>query len=65
MFENQEIEIPCKNCNRKHKKTIGWIRSHNGGSISCGCGKTLVIESRQFDQQIKDMEKQLNNLFKK
>ena len=65
MFENQDIEIPCKKCGRKHKKTIGWIKSHNGGKIHCSCGTDLVIESRQFTREIDDMEKRLKNLFKK
>lgn len=65
MFENQQITIACKKCGRQHKKTIGWIRTHNGSKISCSCGTDLLIDSGQFDRQIKDLEKQLKNLFKK
>lgn len=65
MFENQEISIPCKKCGRQHKKTIAWIRSHSGAKIKCQCGTDLVIDASQLDRQIKELEKQLKNLFNK
>ena len=46
ILDGQEIEIPCENCKRNHKKTIAWIKRNS--RISCGCGTEVNLESDQF-----------------
>ena len=61
-FDNETIEIPCDNCKRKNKKTIGWIKRNN--KFKCSCGTEIVVDSSQFRKEISNVEKSLKNLFK-
>lgn len=49
-LDNAEIEIPCSNCGSKTKKSIGWIKSNN--QFTCTCGTTIKLDADQFRGEI-------------
>jgi len=53
-----EIEIPCENCSRKIKKSIGWIKSHQ--EFTCPCGTTIVLKTDQVRREIAKVERSLD-----
>lgn len=64
-LDNQEVEVPCENCKKKHKKTIGWIKRNS--KVSCGCGAEINLKADQFRREIAKIEKSLKefeNAFK-
>ncbi|MEA3641875.1 MAG: hypothetical protein VBE63_18340 [Lamprobacter sp.] len=60
IFDTTEIEIPCENCCRKIKKSIGWIKSHR--QLTCGCGATIILDTNQFKTEIAKVERSLADL---
>lgn len=61
-LDSQEIEIPCKNCSRKTKKSIGWIKSHK--DFTCACGTHITLDASQFKSEIAKVERSLASLQK-
>lgn len=59
-LDNEQIEIPCKNCGRKSKKSIGWIKSHT--EFSCACGTRIRLQASQFKSEIAKVERSLGDL---
>lgn len=59
-FDSTEIDIPCEECRRKTKKSIGWIKSHN--KLVCGCGAEIVLDTSQFKSEIAKVERSLSSL---
>lgn len=56
-LDNEEIEIPCENCGRKSKKSIGWIKGHT--EFSCACGTRIRLQASQFKSEIAKVERSL------
>ena len=54
-LDSTEIEIPCENCSRKTKKSIGWIKSHK--DFTCSCGTKITLDASQFKTEIAKVEK--------
>lgn len=59
-FDSTEIEIPCEGCRRKTKKSIGWIKSHN--KLTCSCGAEITLDTRQFKGELAKVERSLSSL---
>ena len=57
LLDKSEIEIPCENCRRKTKKTIGWIKTHN--KFACACGTEITLDAKQFKTEIAKVERSL------
>jgi hypothetical protein len=53
-LDSAEIELPCENCGRKTKKTIGWVKSNRG--FTCGCGTRINIDASKFKGEIAKVE---------
>lgn len=62
LLDSAEIEIPCENCARKTKKSIGWIKSHN--NFTCTCGTIITIDANQFKTEFAKVEKSIATLQK-
>jgi hypothetical protein len=62
-LDNSEIEIPCDNCGRKTKKSIGWIKSHR--VLPCVCGTRIKLYTGQFKSDIAKVERSLTDLMLK
>lgn len=61
-LDTTEIEIPCQNCSRKTKKSIGWIKSHN--DFTCACGTHITIDASNFKSEIAKAERSFAELQK-
>ena len=59
-LDSSEIEIPCENCGRKTKKSIGWIKMHR--NFTCRCGTEITLNASQFKTEIAKAEKALAGL---
>ena len=59
-LDSAEIELPCGNCGRKTKKSIGWVKSNR--SFNCSCGSRVEFDPNQFRQQIAKIENALRGL---
>lgn len=57
ILDDSEIEIPCENCQRKTKKSIGWIKTHK--KFTCACGTEITINASQFKGEIAKIDKSL------
>jgi len=62
MFENQTIDLTCTKCNTKHSKKIGWIKSHN--QFTCSCGTIIRVDSKDLHKKIGDIERSFKNILK-
>ena len=51
-LEDAEIPLPCKNCGRKTKKRVGWIK--NNTEFTCICGTKICLDTSDF---IRDFSK--------
>ena len=60
IFDNEQIEIPCENCGRKTKKTIGWIKRNK--QLNCTCDTIISLETDQFKRELKKIEKSFSDL---
>lgn len=61
-IDSQEIDIPCENCSRKTKKSIGWIKSHN--DFTCACGAHIKIDANKFKTEIANVDRSIASLQK-
>ncbi len=59
-LSSAEIDIPCTNCGRKTKKSIGWIKSHS--DFICACGTEIHVDANQFKSEIAKVERSLGDL---
>lgn len=59
-LDKLEIEIPCTNCNRKTKKSIGWIKGNS--EFICICGTKIRLDASQFKAKIADAERSITRL---
>ena len=59
-LDDAEIEIPCANCNRKTKKSIGWIKGNS--QFACACGTVISLRSDQFNREITNVEASIRSL---
>jgi len=55
-----ELDLPCENCGRKTRKTIGWIKTHK--QFTCGCGTVVRLDTDQFNREIRKVEAAFTNL---
>ena len=42
LVDDISVELPCENCGRKSEKTVGWIKSHD--EFTCTCGTVISLE---------------------
>lgn len=68
-LDSGRIDIPCPSCGHKHRKTIGWLKTHK--QFTCaGCGKVEIQTSgfnkgmREVDAEIAKLTKSLNKSFR-
>lgn len=50
LFDAASLEIPCENCGRKTKQTIGWIKTHE--QFTCPCGTVINLKADQFRREL-------------
>jgi transposase-like protein len=63
-FDDATIDLPCPQCGKKTKKSIGWIKNH--ANFTCrGCKSVIDLSSKQFQREIAKAERLLDNLGKK
>ena len=62
MFENEAIDLTCTKCKAKHSKKIGWLKSNNQFTYSCGT--IIKVDSKDLHKKIGDIEAKIKNLFK-
>lgn len=60
IFDNAEIDIPCKNCRRKTKKAIGWIKVHS--QLTCRCGTVIDLDADELRREIARLESEFAKL---
>lgn len=60
LLDKNEIAIPCENCRRKTKKTIGWIKTHD--KFVCVCGTEITLDAKQFKSEIAKVERSMADL---
>lgn len=60
ILEQETIDIPCENCRRKNKKTIGWIKRNK--QFACICGTVISLDTDQFRREIAKVERSLADL---
>ena len=63
MLESQSIEVPCPQCGKKAKKTIGWIKAHSEYTCA-GCNNTVKLDRNKFLREIEKAEKSIRDLTK-
>ncbi len=59
-LDSAEIEIPCKACGGKTKKSIGWIKGNK--EFTCACGIKVTLDASQFKSEISKVEGSLADL---
>jgi hypothetical protein len=60
MFDSAQIEIPCSQCGRKTKKTVGWLKTNS--TLTCSCGTRISIDASQFRRELGNIDKAVNDL---
>ncbi len=54
------IPIPCGHCGRKHRKSIGWLRTHT--KIRCVCGTLINVKADQLKSEMKKVDRAFDQL---
>ncbi|AXQ93185.1 hypothetical protein D0Z66_04775 [Cereibacter sphaeroides] len=62
MFDKQSLDIPCPNCGKKTKKTVGWIKTHDSFTCS-GCARDISLDKKDLVSGLKAAEKSMKGLF--
>lgn len=62
-LDDQKIDVPCPNCGEKLTETIGALRRKPQRRCS-GCGVQIDIDTQQLDQDLRDVNRSLDELFK-
>ncbi|MDH4240754.1 MAG: hypothetical protein OEW48_14435 [Phycisphaerae bacterium] len=62
MFENETVDVPCSKCGAKHSKKIGWLKSTN--QFTCSCGTIIKVESKDLHDKIATIERNIKKFFK-
>lgn len=57
VLDGIEIELPCENCGRVTKKTIGWIKRNT--EHICACGTLVCLDTDQFRREIGKVDRSL------
>lgn len=60
ILDQAEIEIPCENCGRKTKKSIGWIKTQS--QFTCACGTRINIDASQFKSEMAKVDRSFASL---
>lgn len=61
-FDGAEIGIPCPQCGQQTKGTIGSFKRQ--GHFTCrGCSSNVVVDMRELDQQVRELERSLSKKF--
>lgn len=60
LFDSEKIDFKCEVCKKNISKSIGWLKTHN--HISCTCGTNITVDARQLISETKKIEKQLKDL---
>jgi len=65
-LDDSTIELPCENCGRVTKKTIGWIKRNT--QFAWACGTPIHLDTSQFKREIAKVDRafaDLRNTLKK
>lgn len=63
VLDSQRIEFPCPHCSGKLGQTVRQIKAQQ--DIRCPhCGKTFVVDARQFKREIAKIDEALEDLGK-
>ena len=61
LLSNQKIDIPCPECNKKHSKTIAWLKMHR--QFACiGCRRIICVDSNELLRLIKQIQSGLTDV---
>lgn len=59
LLDSAAIDVPCPQCGKKHKKTVGWLKTNK--RIACGCGGNVTVDPSRFRREIAKAERDLAN----
>lgn len=55
-FDDIEIKIPCPDCGKTNKQTVGWLRSHS--QVAClGCGFLISPQTSEARRELQKIDK--------
>jgi hypothetical protein len=60
VFQDHTLEFSCPRCQRRHSKSVSWIRANS--LFSCVCGYQTAINGRQLDRSARGIERQMDRL---
>jgi hypothetical protein len=55
--ERARLAVPCAACGKKHRKTLGWLRTHK--QLACSCGGIIDIEAEKLLRSLGQADKTL------
>lgn len=69
ILDSAEIEIVCKKCGRKSKKSVGWIKRNRHFTCACGCrmlldADGLLREVGKVDRSVDTLQRDIQKLKK-
>jgi hypothetical protein len=56
--DDTTVEISCKSCGSKTKKSVGWMKDH--GEFECGCGTMVTVDPNEFNKELMNTESDLD-----
>lgn len=62
LLDSQIIELPCENCSRVAKKTIGWVKANR--QLTCACGTVITLDASQLIRKLADLERTIGKIGK-
>ncbi len=64
MFKDAGVDLSCPQCQRKVKKTIGWIKQ-NTQFVCAGCGSIVKLKKDQFIRELTKADKAVDDFKRK
>jgi ribosomal protein S27E len=56
LFDDTEIKIPCPDCGKINKQTVGWLRNHS--QVAClGCGFLISPRTSEARRELHKIDK--------
>ena len=60
IIDDAEIELECKNCGGKTKKSIGWMKDHD--QFTCECGTLTPVDLSKYRKELAKTESELDGV---
>ena len=63
-LDSFEIGVPCPDCRRETRKTIGWLKSHD--LLACvGCDRPIDLQDAEVREGIRSAEREIADFMKR